>query len=103
MVDDAIALGIKHAALNVNLAQLLDVGNKSNNFTLGSEKGEFSFQRGYVEDLDRQIKALSDHEVVVSLILLSYRSSDEALNKLMLHPKYDPAAPNHLSAFNTTT
>ncbi len=103
MVDDAIALGIKHAALNVNLAQLLDVRSNTNNLTLRVGDRDFSFQRSYVEHLDRQIKALSDHEVVVSLILLYYRSSDETLNKLMLHPKYDPAAPNNLSAFNTTT
>jgi hypothetical protein len=103
MVDDAIALGIKHAALNVNLAQLLDVRSNSNNPTLRIDSRDFSFRRAYVEYLDRQIKALSDYQVVVSLILLCYRSSDEALNKLMLHPKYDPAAPNNLSAFNTST
>src|SRR5678810_1237344 len=102
MVDDALALGIKHAALNVNLSQLLDIRSNINNPTLHIDNHDFSFHRGYVEHLDRQIKALSDHQVVVSLILLYYRSADEALNKLMLHPKYDPAAPNNLSAFNTT-
>jgi hypothetical protein len=103
MVDDAIALGIKHAALNVNLAQLLDIRSNSKNAALRIDGRDFSFERGYIEQLDRQIKALSDHQVVVSLILLYYRSSDEALNKLMLHPKYDSAAPNHLSAFSTST
>lgn len=97
MVDDALALGIQHAALNVNFAQLLALDENTNHL----QRGEFSFSRGYVEHLDRQIKPLSDRGVVVSLILLYYRSSNEALNKLMLHPKYDPAAPNHLSAFNT--
>jgi hypothetical protein len=103
MVDDAISLGIKHAALNVNLAQLLDLRSNSNNPTLRVDGRDFWFQRGYVEHLDHQIKALSNREVVVSLILLYYRSSDEVLNKLMLHPKYDPTAPNNLSAFNITT
>jgi hypothetical protein len=98
MVDDALALGIKHAALNVNFAQLLTLEQNTNDFRLA----DFSFSRNYVEHLDRQIKSLSDEGVVVSLILLYYRSGSEALNRLMLHPKYDPGAPNHLSAFNTT-
>ena len=93
MVDDALALGIKHAALNVNFAQLLDL----------SEPGKLKPNTRFLESLDRQVKPLSDHGVVVSLILLYYRSGNPALDKLMLHPKYDPAAPNNLSAFNTST
>lgn len=93
MVDDALALGIKHAALNVNLAQLLDAFDPEN----------LKPKIGYLESLDRQIKPLSDKGVVVSLILLYYRSGNEALDKLMLHPKYDSAAPNNLTAFNLTT
>jgi hypothetical protein len=102
MVEDALALGIKHAALNVNFAQLLTVAPATNDLSEHFGERNFSFRRSYVEHLDRQIKALSDHQVVVSLILLYYRSPDPALNKLMLHPKFDPAAPNQLSAFNTS-
>ena len=90
MVDDALALGVKHAAINVNLAQLLS-------FSPGR------YNLSYVDHLDRQIKPLSEKGVVVSLILLYYRSGNEALDKVMLHPKYDHAAPNNLSAFNTAT
>jgi hypothetical protein len=102
MVEDALALGVKHAALNVNFAQLLTTQARTNELSLMVDGRAFSFSRSYVEHLDRQIKPLSDRDVVVSLILLYYRSSDEALNRIMLHPKYDPASPNHLSAFNTT-
>ena len=93
MVDDALALGIKHAALNVNFAQLLDV----------SDPAHLKPNAGYLEHLDRQVKPLSDSGVVVSLILLYYRSGNQALDKPMLHPKYDKAAPNNLTAFNTAT
>jgi hypothetical protein len=93
MVDDAMALGIKHAALNVNFAQLLDL----------SDPGNLKPNTRYLESLDHQIKPLSDSGAVVSLILLYYRSGNEALDKVMLHPKYDPAAPNKLTAFNLTT
>lgn len=102
MVEDALALGIKHAALNVNFAQLLTLDPNPNDLALRTGGLNFSFSRGYVEHLDQQIKPLSDSGVVVSLILLYYRSGNEALNQLMLHPKYDPAAPNNLSAFNTS-
>jgi hypothetical protein len=92
MVDDALALGIKHAALNVNLAQLLELS-----------EGQLKANNRYFEHLDRQIKPLSDSGIVVSLILLYYRSGNEARDNLMLHPRYDPAAPNKLTAFNLTT
>lgn len=93
MVDDAVALGIKHAALNVNFAQLLDA----------SDPSRLKPNIRYLESLDRQIKPFSDQGIVVSLILLYYRSGNEVLDKLMLHPKYDRSAPNHLTAFNLTT
>jgi hypothetical protein len=102
MVDDALALGIKHAALNVNFAQLIQLSTNEA-VTVRFSDTDFFFSRRYVEHLDRQIKPLSDAGVVVSLILLYYKSGDAALNEIMLHPKYDPAAPNNLSAFNTTT
>jgi hypothetical protein len=92
MVDDALALGIKHAALNVSFANLLIV----------STNGDFSINERALENLDRQVKPLSDANVVVSLILLYYKSGNAALDKLMLHPKYDPASPNNLTAFNLT-
>src|SRR5256885_16334609 len=69
MVDDALALGVKHAALNVNFAQLLAVTPATNDLPEHFDGREFSFRKAYVEHLDRQIKALSDHQVIVSLIL----------------------------------
>ncbi len=102
MVDDALALGIKHAALNINIGQLLTLAASPTNLAYTNENRIFAFSLAYVEGLDRQIKALSDHHIVVSLILLNYQGSDPALNRLLLHPKFDPTAPNHLSAFNTS-
>lgn len=95
MVDDALALSIQHAALNVNFAQLLTLSTNGTHLA-------FSPNQRYAEQLDSQIKPLSDAGVVVSLILLYYKSGNEALDKLMLHPNYDPAAPNNLTAFNTS-
>lgn len=91
MVDDAIALGVQHAALNWNLAQMLDLSEG------------IKFKMGYVEAMDRQIKALHDTGAIVSLILLYYKSGDANLDRVMLHPKYSQQSPNNLTAFNTTT
>jgi hypothetical protein len=103
MVDDALALGIKHAALNVNLAQMVDLRGKTNSIRASIDDKEYFFSGSYIEHLDRQIKPLSDNGVTVALILLTYRSGDADLNALMLHPKYDLSAPNNLSAFNTVS
>lgn len=104
MVDDAIALGVKHAALNLNLAWMIDpVGGDENDFTWESDGVTFHFKRVFVEGLDRQVKPLSDAGMVVTFILLCYQTHDKAIDRIMLHPRYSAAAPNHLSAFNTST
>ena len=103
MVEDALALGIKHAALNFNLAQLIDPRGDTNNPSLQFEGKTYHFQRGYLEHLDREIKTLSDRGVIVALILLNYVSGDPEVRRVLQHPTYDAACPNHLSAFNTQT
>ena len=104
MLDDALALGVKHAALNVNLAQLVDPGSSDVNQPTWEFEGKtFWFHRPYVESLDHRIQELSSRGVVVHLILLVYQSENEEVNRLMLHPGYDRAAPNRLGAFNTKT
>lgn len=103
MIDDAIVLGVKHAALNVDLAGLIDPSGRPDSFEFGSEGTECRFRRGAVESLDRQCKALTDAGAVVTFILLNYKNSDERVSKITLHPKYDSSCPNHLSAFNTVT
>lgn len=103
MVEDALALGIKHAALNFNLAQLIDPRGNTNNPSHQFEGKTYHFQRGYLEHLDREIKTLSDRGVIVALILLNYVSGDLEVRRVLQHPTYDAACPNHLSAFNTQT
>jgi hypothetical protein len=105
LLDDALALGVKHAALNVNLSELIvpnaDEGETSLHWTIDGRT--FSFHRERVEQMDHTIKTLSDHGVVVHLIILVYKSADPDVNRIMLHPNYDDAAPSHLSAFNVQT
>jgi hypothetical protein len=103
MVEDALSLGVKHAALNFNLAQLIDPQNGANNPGWESAGRRYSFQHGYLTAMDNQIKALSDRGVVVTLIVLTYQSGDPEVNRILIHPRCVTNAPNHLGNFNTVT
>jgi hypothetical protein len=103
MVEDALALGIKHAALNVDLNAFVDPRGGSNSPSWEVDGRIVRFKREAIAGLDAQVSPLTASNVVVSLILLTYASGDPARDQIMLHPRYDPRAPNHLSAFNTST
>jgi hypothetical protein len=103
MVEDALSLGIQHAALNVNQSQFATLRPAPHDFPWAIDGETCWFRKGAVDALDRQVKPLSDAGVVVSLILLCYKSGDRDLDRTLLHPDCDPAAPNRLSAFNTAT
>ncbi len=103
MVDDALALGVKHAALNFNLAQLIDPRGDLGNPDWQNNGFEYHFQHAYLEAMDQKIKALSDHGVVVTLIVLSYQSGDPERDRILIHPRCETNAPNHLGNFNTVT
>jgi len=101
MVDDALALGVRHAALNVNLTQMVDLSRNPANFRWEMDGEAYYFHRGYVEHLP--VKALSDAGALVYFILLAYESGDADLNRVMLHPRRAAKLPNRLAAFNTAT
>ncbi len=103
IVDDALALGVKHAGLNFNLSQLIDPKAGTNSFTWNADGRTYHFKHGYVESMDKRIKTLSDRGVVVSLIVLTYFSGDTNVNRIMIHPQCATNAPNRLGNFNTVT
>jgi hypothetical protein len=105
-VEDALALGVKHAALNVNLSELVDVHGDAVDADQPSwefEGRRYRFHAAALEGLDRRIAALSERGVLVHLIILAYASGDPLVNEVLLHPAYDAAAPNRLGAFNSVT
>jgi len=103
MVDDAILLGVKHAALNLNLTQLVDLTGQTNNPAWTRDGRTYRFHEGYLRHLDREVKPLSEAGAVVSIIVLAYASGQPAVDTVLLHPNYDPRCPNHLGAFNNRT
>lgn len=104
MIDDAIALGVRHAAINVQLAPLVAWEPDDRSIIYRMDGREFHFNPVAVGNVDARVKPLSDAGMVVSLILLNPSSgADTPANRVMRHPDYDPACPNHYSAFNTVT
>lgn len=88
MIDDAVALRVEHAALNVDLTRLIDPSGNGDGPCWMSAGNEFRFDRSVVAGLDAQVKPLSDAGVVVYLILLPYASGVDERDRLMLHPAY---------------
>lgn len=95
MIDDALALGIHHAGVNVNLTALLDPKSDP-------ETGKFLFNQNYLKSLDGQIKPLSDKGVLVYVILLTYPSKDPGRDAIALHPDHRKDYKFSVGAFNTT-
>ena len=102
-VGDALALGVKHAALNFNLSQLIDPDRLPGNPTIESGGRTYAFKRLYLEAIDTQVRELSKEGVLVYLIVLACRSHRPEVNRIALHPGYDEKAPNKIGAFNTGT
>ena len=103
MVDDALALGIKHAALNFNLTPLIDLAGDTNNPGWESGGRTYRFRRSQLEGMDKRIRQLSEAGVLVDLIVLTYQSGDPSRDRIMIHPRCVTNAPNHLGNFNTAT
>jgi hypothetical protein len=104
MVDDLLELGVHHAGINLMLNGLLSPAKeaKPGQPTATAEGFTFVINEAYVKSLDRQIKALSDKGVVVTAILITYRSPNERVRTLTVHPQADAVKGTTMAA-NTVT
>lgn len=105
MVDDALALGIHHAALNVDLTALVATASDPEATTIAfAHDGEpFRFRLAPLQALDAQVAPLSRAGVVVSAILLAIQSGDAARDRFTVHGRCTDTAPNRIAAFATDT
>ena len=99
MVDDAIALGIHHAGININLTALLQLQPSDNTIRFRHKDREWLINSDYAKSLDRQIRPLSQAKIIVYAILLAYPSRDPARDAIMLHPK--ASGEFTIAGFNT--
>lgn len=95
MTDDALALGIHHATINVNITALYSPKSKPG-------AGEFVWSENYLASLDRQIKPLSDAGIVVYLIIIAYPSKNKVIDSVVLHPGHRKDYKFTVGAVNTT-
>jgi hypothetical protein len=103
MVDDALALGIHHAGININLTALLDLEKKPGNPKCVVDGQEFSFNENYLKSLDGQIKPLSDRGVLVYAILIAYPSKQETRDAVVIHPDARKDYKYSVGGFNSKT
>ncbi|MBL9117340.1 MAG: hypothetical protein JNJ83_20195 [Verrucomicrobiaceae bacterium] len=92
MTSDALALGIRHATINVSLTPLLKL---SDPFA--------SYNEDYLRSLDAQIDPLAKAGVVVYAILLATPSKDPARDSIVLHPDARSDHKYTIAGFNSVT
>lgn len=95
MNADALALGIHHAAINVNITALYSPTSKA-------ETGEFVWNESYLSSLDKQIKPLSDAGIIVYLIIIAYPSKNPVIDAVVLHPGHRKDYRFSVGAVNTS-
>ncbi len=111
MIEDAVKLGVKHAAQNVCIGDFMrPAGECARPLLFEHDGAEYVFDGEHAERFDRRLKTLSDHGILVTLILLdSKRWETETSKELytqLLHPDFLPFKDEpdvHLSAFNMTS
>jgi len=104
MVPDVLALGVHHAGINLTLNGLLSPAKeaKPGQPTASADGFTFAINEAYAQSIDRHIKPLSDRGIVVTAILITYRSPNERIRALTVHPSADPAKGTTMAA-NTVT
>ena len=103
MVDDAIALGIHHAGINVSLGALFHAAERPDALKITFEGTDYFLNPNYLRSLDAQIRPLAEKDVLVYLILLAYPTKEKAKDTLLLHPKAKADGKYNIAAFNTAT
>ena len=103
MVDDALSLGVHHAALNVSLGALWDDTPRATSWPVSSGGHQYFINGPYAQQLTVQIKTLSDGGTLVYLILLAYPSHVPTKDALLLHPKSNAETGYTIGAFNTAS
>lgn len=102
MPDDAIALGVQHAAFNIDIGWSIKLSPGPDDLPWAMDGRVFWFNRGYIEAIDKEVKTLSDSGATVTLILLNYSHPGAPANAILQHPGYDTNCPGHISEFNTS-
>jgi hypothetical protein len=103
-VEDAVKLGIKHAAHNVLLSQIVDISGGSPEAVWKVDDENVPIRLDVVRQLDVTFRRLTAAGVNNTIILLNSVPNGPDPKNPLIHPRTDlKHAPNHLGAFNTTS
>ena len=99
--EDALALGIRHAALSANLGDfMMEYPEGANTLYFRFDGEDYYIRKNVAEEMDRAIKPLSDAGVLVHLILLNapaWRTEVPArFWKKISHPTYEEEGTSSL-------
>ncbi|OMF30781.1 hypothetical protein BK133_16740 [Paenibacillus sp. FSL H8-0548] len=102
--SDAERLGVQHGAINIDYDSMLTLSNRgASSIPYVYEGKTYYFIKNRVNDLDSQIKAMTDNGMAVSAILIAYRTrmnDADSPNKYIIHP--DSTADGTVFAPNLT-
>jgi len=106
MVQDAVELGIKHAALNINIGNCLLPHKTEGCIIYPYEGKEYYISEKEIASQDARIKELSDNGIIITMILLNAKSwagvdFPAEMKDVLMHPDYDDEGT--ISAFNVMT
>lgn len=90
MVDDALALGVSHAALNVQLGHLVEEID---------DQGRPVVSEAALRALDAQVRPLAAAGVELNFILLARATFRAEIDALQFDPRFSSQAPYQLGAF----
>jgi hypothetical protein len=102
--EDALALGIAHAAKNITLGQLISLDSERAAFHETVDGHRIGIDGAYVAKLDRSIKRLTDAGVNVTAVLINPMGMVPGEGNPLRHPDAAEGGRNALlSAFNTAS
>ncbi|MBO4422387.1 MAG: hypothetical protein J5879_03035 [Clostridia bacterium] len=103
-VEDAKYLGVKHAALNIAITDVMRSACDPGAEPFEYDGHTYYINMPHIREHDARIKELTDAGVVITFILLCGRwhtVAPEKIKSVLYHPDYDPEGT--LSAFNVQT
>ncbi len=109
-VKDAVELGVKHAALNVNQGDFMQLRPEEGNTIIYNYSDKtYYFNKQIVEWNDRRVKELSDNGIIITYILLNSQTWQtqvpDDLWEIIKHPAYSGKKDGQglISQFNVVT
>lgn len=103
-IEDALNLGIKQAAHNVLLSEVIDRSGKPPQEVWEVDGHKIPIRMDYIRHLDQFVSQLTHGGVNLTIILLNSVPTEPQPGNSLIHPRTNlKEAPNHLGAFNLTT